>query len=261
MALIYRRSPDDEEEEDADMGTGILDTILSTLNTNSDVQDIRQGYFWTASVTKNCGLASTPHDPGSTHGEPLVQGAGHLLEMNTLSLVRMAYSGSATEAALGLATVNSLLDIDESACIEINASDLIEEKGRDRCVAIVGHFPFVNSLRRKVRELWVIERNPRGDDLEEKDAERYVPRADVVAITGSTLVNHSLERFLKLCNPKAFVLVLGPSTPLTPVLFEYGVDVIAGTKVIDAETVLRHVSQGANFKQMKGVRLLTMQRA
>ena len=59
----------------------------------------------------------------------------------------------------------------------------------------------------------------------------------------------------------AFVLVLGPTTPLSPVLFNYGVDVISGTLVTDPETVLRYVSQGASFRQVKrskGVKLLTL---
>ena len=44
------------------------------------------------------------------------------------------------------------------------------------------------------------------------------------------------------------------------VLFEYGVDVVSGTKVVDEESVLRHISQGATFKQVQGGRLLTLRR-
>jgi len=35
---------------------------------------------------------------------------------------------------------------------------------------------------------------------------------------------------------------------------------ISGTRVIDAELALRCLSEGATFRQMKGVRLLTMER-
>jgi uncharacterized protein (DUF4213/DUF364 family) len=56
-------------------------------------------------------------------------------------------------------------------------------------------------------------------------------------------------------------LVLGPTTPLSPVLFDHGADVVSGTLVTDPETVLRYVSQGASFRQIKrsnGMRLLTL---
>jgi hypothetical protein len=45
---------------------------------------------------------------------------------------------------------------------------------------------------------------------------------------------------------------------LTPVIFEYGADAVSGTQVIDSEQALRCVSQGANFRQIKGIRKLTM---
>jgi hypothetical protein len=87
-----------------------------------------------------------------------------------------------------------------------------------------------------------------------------VPQADIVAITGSAFINHTLEGLLSLCRPESFVMVLGPTTPLSPVLFDHGVEVISGTRVVDPELALCCVSEGATFRQMRGVRLLTMER-
>jgi uncharacterized protein (DUF4213/DUF364 family) len=44
------------------------------------------------------------------------------------------------------------------------------------------------------------------------------------------------------------VLVLGPSTPLSPVLFDHGAHLLSGSVVEDIESVLRAVAQGANFR-------------
>lgn len=85
-----------------------------------------------------------------------------------------------------------------------------------------------------------------------------IPQADVLGITGTAFTNHTLENLLQLCNPKAFVIVLGDTAPLSPILFDYGVDAVSGTKVVDPEIVLRCVSEGANYRQIKGVRRLTM---
>jgi uncharacterized protein (DUF4213/DUF364 family) len=243
-------------------GMEIINALLDTLDYRANVKDIRMGVHWTAVVTRNCGLASTPHSPDHHHsGFPSpIKDAGSLLEKDVLGLARMSRSESVLEAAIGIATINSLIDIEESRCIDLNAADIIEERGRDKRVAIVGHFPFIKKLRQTTKELWVIEKHPRESDLAESEAQNIIPKADVVAVTGSAFVNHSIEGLLKLCEPKAFVIVLGPSTPLSPILFDYGIDVISGTKVVDSETVLRHVCQGATFRQIKGVRLLTMKR-
>jgi len=85
-----------------------------------------------------------------------------------------------------------------------------------------------------------------------------LPQADVIGITGTAITNHTIEHLLELCQPGAYVVVLGDSAPLSPVLFDYGIDAISGTKVIDPESVLRCVSQGATFRQIKGILKLIM---
>jgi hypothetical protein len=85
-----------------------------------------------------------------------------------------------------------------------------------------------------------------------------------VALTGTSLINHSFDDLLSLCRPDAFVLLLGATTPLCPLLFESGIDALSGTRVIEPQMVLRSVSQGATFRQIKrvgGLRLLTWPRS
>jgi uncharacterized protein (DUF4213/DUF364 family) len=93
-----------------------------------------------------------------------------------------------------------------------------------------------------------------------EEVEAIVPQADIVAITGSAFINHTIERLLGLCPPQSFVVVLGPTTPLSSVLFDYGVDVVSGTLVVEPELALRCLSEGATFRQVRGTRRLTMER-
>ena len=141
-----------------------------------------------------------------------------------------------------------------------NARDLLAEKGSGRKIALVGHFPFVVELGRQAEKLWVLERHPREGDFAETEAENLIPQADVVGITGTAFTNHTIEHLLGLCRPEAYVIILGGTTPLSPVLFDYGIDAISGTRVVDPEAVLHYVSQGATFRQIKGVKRLTMKR-
>jgi len=236
----------------------IVDDLLSTLNYAAPVRDIRQGPFQTAVLTRHCGLASTPHDHGPHHDRTPVKEAGLLTEKNALALAKLAYSSSLIEAAIGMATINSLMEIDERRCVELNAADLLAEKGGNKKVVLIGHFPFVPKLRQVVKELLVIERQPEPGDFGENQTERLVPIAEVIGITGTAFTNHTIEQLLELCSPQAFVVILGGTTPLTPILFNYGVDAISGTQVINPELALRCVSQGATFRQIKGIRLSTM---
>lgn len=236
----------------------ILDDLISHLDVHTPVRDIRMGVFHTGVLTRNCGLAATLPKDALKQEPPLMKAPGSLLQKETSDLVQFAYSNSILEAAIGMATINSLLDVDENSCKELNASEIIIEKGNDKKVAIVGHFPFLKKVRDQAKKLWVIEKNPIEDDFQEQDAEGLIPQADVVAITGTSLTNHTIEHLLKLCNPKAYVIMLGDTTPLSPILFDYGVDAISGTRVVDHETAFRCLSEGANFRQIKGIKKLTM---
>ncbi len=110
------------------------------------------------------------------------------------------------------------------------------------------------------KKLWVLERRPRLDDLPVDQAGQVLPQADVAAITGTALLNGTMDMLLALCRKDALVMVLGPTTPLSPVWFEHGVSVVSGTSVTDPDLALRLVSQGVVFSQFKGrgVKLLSM---
>ena len=88
----------------------ILDDLISILDFNTPVEDIRQGVFHTGVLTRYCGLAETlPRDALKQEG-PLVKEPGFLLDKTPGDLVQMAYSESILEASIGMAAINSLLD-------------------------------------------------------------------------------------------------------------------------------------------------------
>ena len=236
----------------------ILDDLISALNFNTSVKDIRQGIFHSGVLTRYCGLAATLPRDALRQEPPMVKEPGFLLHKSPQELARLSYSSSILEAAVGMATINSLLEVDENDCIELNAAELIMEKGKGKRVAVVGHFPFIPRIKKSAKELWVIEKNPKEGDFGEADADNLIPRADVVAITGTALTNHTMKHLLELCNPGAYVIALGDTSPLSTILFDYGLDAISGTRVNNAALVLRCVSQGANFRQIKGVKRLTL---
>lgn len=131
----------------------------------------------------------------------------------------------------------------------MNASEVLKQKGAGKNIALEGHFPFIPRLRDVAQNLWVIEQNPAEDEYPALSADEFIPQADVIALTGSAIINHTLDDLLSLCDPDALVVILGPSTPLSPILFDRGANIIAGSQVIDENAVLNCISQGATFQQ------------
>lgn len=237
----------------------IVDDLLAGLVHDAPVRHVLVGTHWVVVCSRHCGMASVLRDD-RPHGAPAVRDAGRLLGKRGRELAAYAHSDSPLEASIGLAAINSLLDVDESSAVEINAAAVLARHGQGKNVALVGRFPFVTRLRESVAELWVIEQRPAAGEFPAAAAGALLAQADVVAITASAIINGSMEGLLQHCRPGVAVMVLGPSTPLSPVLFSYGATLISGTRVIDEAAVLRTVGQGATFQQVEGVRLLTMAR-
>lgn len=235
----------------------VLDDLIASLGKDSVVREVYSCAFWTAVMTRNWGLASSLREEHPYHG--MVRGVGKLRGRPALELAEYAKSGNLLEASIGMATINSLIDIDEARCIAANAFNVLAERGRGRNVAVVGHFPWTPMLKDIAKNFWVIEQRPRGEDLSVEAAKEVLSKADVVGLTGTSLINHTFSRLMKLCEG-SFVVMIGPSSPLSPVLFDYGVDVISGVKVVQPEKMLACITEGAIFKQVEGVRLLNMKK-
>ncbi len=250
------------------MADSLIADLLATLP-DTPVHTVLVGAHWTAVVVqvageRRCGLATSlrpagDHHHGAGHAIP---GAGRLHLQSGRELAQLVHSPSPPEVSVGMAAINALLPWQPQAWLDLNAQDLIIQHGAGKHVALVGHFPFVPLLRPQVGKLSVLELRPQGDDLPADSAPDVIPQADVVAITSLTLLNHTFEGLLRLCPPGALVLLLGPTTPLSPLLFDYGVDLLSGSVVEDVDAVLNTIAQGGNFRQVRhaGVRLVTMRK-
>lgn len=239
----------------------ILEEALSTPGAGDvETVDVRVGPFWTVVRTSaRAGLASTMASEAD-HGGPPIASAGALHRIPPGQLAELLRSPSRPEAAVGLAAVNALLDPLAGAVEEVNAVELLCERAAGRLLAVVGHFPFVDRLREICREVWVFERadRRRPGDLDEASLAELLPHAEVVAVTGTTVINHSVDSIVTRIDRGAFTVMLGPSTPMARCLLECCFDVLCGTIVEDPDAVARAASQGAITGQIPGVRRLCL---
>jgi uncharacterized protein len=232
----------------------IDDLISSVKDNNAPVQNVTLGVSWTAVNAKYCGLAKTYGIPVK-HGN-YVRDMGNLTQKSSLELAEYAKSWNFTEASIGVAAINSMV-APKKNYLDLNADKFILEKGEGKSVVMVGAFPFIDALRVVAGELYVLELDPYQLDpksrvLPDSAAEYVIPECDLLIITGSTLINKSLERLLKLAkNSKAYTIILGPSTVMSEVFFDYGAHMIAGAEVLAPDAIIRKISQSGGMINTK----------
>ncbi|MCS7131890.1 MAG: DUF364 domain-containing protein, partial [Hadesarchaea archaeon] len=115
--------------------------------------------------------------------------------------------------------------------------------------------PMVEELRRRGHKLYVFERSPKREDvLPDWAAEYLLPRLSVALITGTAVVNKTIDHLLELARNAREVAVLGPSTPLAGEVFKrHGVTLLSGMVVEEPQKALKIISQGGGVRELKKV--------
>lgn len=230
---------------------------LQQVIVEGEILAVQVGMWRTAVLaqTENgirCGLAASLSNQDARNKKLFsVKDAGKLHTKGYRELAAMIDSPSQTEASIGLATINALLPAEPLPFIEENASKYLVEHCSGKTIALIGHFPFIEDLRGNFQKLWVFELNPRDDDLPAALAPDYLPQADVVVLTATTLVNHTFENLIPYCENATRVFMVGPSTPLSSVLFNYGLNTLSGTVVLKPEETLLGISQAGSMHALQ----------
>ncbi|MBU2703485.1 protein of unknown function (DUF4213/DUF364 family) [Sporomusaceae bacterium BoRhaA] len=117
-----------------------------------------------------------------------------------------------------------------------------EVKGKK--VAVVGHFPHIESLFEPICDFSIIEWDPEDSDYPMSACEFLLPECDYVYLTCTSIVDKTLPRLLELSKNAKLITVVGPGTPLAPVLFNYGIGDLSGFIIKDNLRALR-IAAGA----------------
>jgi uncharacterized protein (DUF4213/DUF364 family) len=165
------------------------------------------------------------------------------------------------EASIGQAAINAYYNAPEVARkngVNVSNSRFVEDRIydpfigyqnviRNKKVAVVGHFPYLEQLFQPVCDLSILERLPEEGDYPYTAAEYLLPNCDYAFISCSTLIDKSLPRFLEIAK-QATVIIVGPSTPLAPALFQFGVHDLSGFVIKDGEKARRICLGQENYR-------------
>ncbi|SEO38758.1 DUF364 domain-containing protein [Denitrobacterium detoxificans] len=230
------------------------------------VKDVLVGNHWAyVEAESGCGMAMVVHGGRGLYG---LYPKARCMELRDLAA--QCVSWNFLEASVGVAALNAWYSTPENAAA---AGMKIEEKGsndgfdlyRSLCagkrVTVVGHFPLIERLADEC-ELTVLERNPHGDDVPDPGCEYIIPHQDVTFMTGITLTNKTMPRLLQLSRESGgSAILVGPSVVPAPVLYEYGVDCMAGSIIVDPERAKAAVMQAATSGIFKhGVQKMRVER-
>lgn len=240
----------------------VLDRLLSNLPVGWHVTDVYLGANWVLSLigqpdgTARAGIAAAPH--------PIAPDArfqvGHHTPGEKAEIVaQWLRSTDLMTAAIGLATVNALIQTDDQQITINDAADWLSAQSVGRSIAIFGRFPFIDEeIRTRARQVWVFEQQPQAGELDSSAIQSVVPQAEIVAITGSSVINHTIDAILAHTRPDSTVVLLGPSTPLSVKLFNCGITALFGVRVVDVPQVVASVTRGGGFQKMNGVQRVAL---
>ncbi len=166
------------------------------------------------------------------------------------------------KTAISIATLNALsatcweqgLSDNYRIQVDTDAVDVVHMPA-ENSVAVVGAFvPILRKLKARGGRWWVIEQHPqtlKGDELEHfipaDQSTETISAADVLIVTGVTLVNHTLDPILKAARPDAEIAVIGPTASMLPdALFARGVRVEGGVWVKKPDKLLDILAAGGS---------------
>jgi uncharacterized protein len=242
----------------------LYDHLISAVPETAEVVDCLAGLNWFLVRSLGVGVAMRPLETAGA-----LRDAGHLGGMKLRDLAMWVKSWNEYEAAMGLAAINAALNapqiVRETCAGRLNESQnqdiftCMREHMRGKRVAVIGHFIGLERVA-EICDLSILERRPQPGDLPDSACEYVLPDQDIVIMTATALINKTMPRLLAL-SQGAHIIVAGPTTPLHPLMFDYGIEVLGGLLVEDQTQVWRVVAEGGQKEIFSaGSRMVTVQR-
>jgi uncharacterized protein (DUF4213/DUF364 family) len=256
----------------ADILAETIDLIRRELGTRLDTIVIERaviGVFFTGVKlsTGHAGVCATPiKEMPEAVCCPSSAGAAfnpfRIKGMAAAKMVADIAGTSGIERALAVATVNALAhlvaerrtDSNVEVIEDMDAFDAADVTAADKAVVVGAFAPFLRELRKRGASYWVLEKDPSTLKPIElpffrpaEDAPAVVPDADVVFITGTTLVNDTLDTLVALAKPSARLVVAGPTVTMLPdAFFARRCDILGGVKITDPDSLLDVLALGGS---------------
>ncbi|MBP5726504.1 MAG: DUF364 domain-containing protein [Clostridia bacterium] len=197
--------------------------------------------------------------PSSARAMPL---SGRLKGRTATEYLEYIFDKNILKRTLGIAALNALSTLywqlkpptDYTIQYGYNAFDDVDPRRYDYSVVVGALVPMLKKLISADADFAVMEMDSRtlkGKELDHylppSEADKCVPKADLMVITGVTVLNDTLPGLLELRKPGAEIIVTGPTVSMLPdAFFKRGVTSLGGIVVTKADELLDLLCEGGS---------------
>jgi len=159
------------------------------------------------------------------------------------------------KSTIGVATLNALsqliIESGDRREYEIvkdrDGFDLLGIKP-DETVSLIGAFgPYIRRLKMMGNSFFIIEKNAqtlKPDEMKyfkpESEMRNALEKSSVVIITGTAIVNHTIDPILSLITNGKRTAIIGPTASMIPdTFFKRGLQVMAGVRILEPDLMMK----------------------
>jgi uncharacterized protein (DUF4213/DUF364 family) len=247
----------------------LLTRVPDASHQDARIDDLVIGIFFTGVKlsTGHAGVAFTPigevpeavccpttaarmPQAGELDGKPAYEVLAYSLDQNVL------------KSAIGVATLNALsqpilergVNTKYAMVKETDGFDLLKIQPNET-VSLIGAFgPYIRRLKMMGNRFSIIEKNTqtlRPEEMKyfkpESEMVSALQESHVVIMTGTAIVNHTIDAILSYLSRKQRAAIIGPTASMLPdAFFKRGIKIMAGISILNPDRMIQILKQGGS---------------
>lgn len=223
----------------------LISSIADNANPDQVIEDIRIYTNWVLVKTGKWSLSTIFRGmPGLDDQPGMNSWMGDWLNRpGKESALELLSSKDTLKRAVGMACLKSLLP-DPEGMISGNAISMIQTPASVVPTCFIGYFNEAAEWREMGWPVNIVELFPRPGDIHWDDADEVLKEAKIILMSGLTIVNETLAAVIRRTPNAQIRIMMGPTVPPSPVLFDCGLDMIGVTLVRSMELMARYAELG-----------------
>lgn len=229
------------------MNAQMIDLLVRQMPAAAVVKEIAIYHHWVVAQTVDWGCSC--FIPGAASCGLPVDG-GRTSDMNpwigqnaSATAAELLGRQDALSRSVGIAILNSAIPR-PAGMVTGSAESFYRSCYFEKKSCFIGHFREAEQFRDQGAPVTIVELCPQPGDIHWDDADAALAACDLVFITGLTLINDTLEQVISRTPHATERILFGPTVPLTPLWFDYGITSVGSSLVTDPVALMTYFQRG-----------------